>query len=205
MNNVTDAAVGTSAPFLTDVQTLRQRARARMEDGAVTEGYRLDADKVCGLLNAALATELVCVLRYKHHYFMANGLIGAPVAAEFLAHANEEQGHADELAERIVQLGGKPDFNPDGLATRSHAEYVEGDSLVDMIKENLIAERIAIDSYREMIAYLGNHDTTTRRMLEGILAVEEEHADDMRDLLQGLPAELSAIRRQANQGRVNDR
>ncbi len=205
MNNVTDVAAGTSAPFLTDVQTLRQRARARMDDGAVTEGYRLDAEKVCGLLNTALATELVCVLRYKHHYFMANGLISAPVAAEFLAHANEEQGHADELAERIVQLGGKPDFNPEGLATRSHAEYIEGESLVDMIKENLIAERIAIDSYREMIAYLGHHDTTTRRMLEGILAVEEEHADDMRDLLQGLPAELSAIQRQVGQERRNDR
>ncbi len=172
--------------FLSDIQTLRKRARQHIEQGAVTEGYRADRDTVLKLLNEALATELICVLRYKRHYFMANGIHSQSVAAEFLQHANEEQAHADEIAARIVQLGGAPNFSPDGLASRSHAEYVEGENLIDMIKEDLVAERIAIDSYREMIAYCGTNDPTTRRMLEGILAMEEEHADDLVSLLEEL-------------------
>lgn len=171
-------------PFLTDIKTLRERARQHIERGAVTEGYSADRETVVKLLNEALATELVCVLRYKRHYFMASGIHAEGVAAEFLQHANEEQGHADLIAQRIVQLGGAPDFSPEGLLTRSHAEYVEGDTLIDMITEDLVAERIAIDSYREMINYLGNDDSTTRRMLEGILAMEEEHADDLVSLLE---------------------
>jgi bacterioferritin len=138
------------------------------------------------VLNEALATEIVCVLRYKRHYFMASGIHAESVAAEFLQHANEEQGHADQIAQRIVQLGGEPNFNPDGLLSRSHAEYIEGDTLLDMIKEDLVAERIAIDSYREIIQYLGNDDPTTRRMMEGILAMEEEHAEDLVSLLADL-------------------
>ena len=173
-------------PFLTDIQTLRARAREHITQGAVTPGYGADRDTVVKILNEALATEIICVLRYKRHYFMADGLHADPVAAEFLQHANEEQQHADEIAARIVQLGGQPNFSPEGLTTRSHAEYKEGSDLIDMIKEDLIAERIAIDSYGEMIRYLGNDDPTTRRMLEGILAMEEEHADDLSSLLQGL-------------------
>ncbi len=173
-------------PFLTDIQTLRRRARKHIESGAVTEGYRADRNVVIRLLNEALATEIVCVLRYKRHHFMASGINAQSVAQEFLQHANEEQTHADQIAQRIVQLGGAPDFSPDGLLTRSHAEYVEGDSLTGMIKEDLVAERIAIDSYREMIAYMGNDDPTTRRMLEEILAMEEEHADDLVSLLEEL-------------------
>ena len=170
-------------PFLTDVKTLRERARRHIEQGAVTEGYQADRETVIKILNEALATEIVCVLRYKRHYFMASGIHAEGVAAEFLQHANEEQGHADQIAQRIVQLGGEPNFNPEGLLSRSHAEYVEGDTLIDMIKEDLVAERIAIDSYREIIQYLGNDDPTTRRMMEGILAMEEEHADDLVSLL----------------------
>jgi bacterioferritin len=170
-------------PFLTDIKTLRERARKHIENGAVTEGYSADRETVIKLLNEALATELVCVLRYKRHYFMANGIHADSVAAEFLEHATDEQGHADQIAARIVQLGGAPNFNPEGLLTRSHAEYVEGDTLTDMIKEDLVAERIAIDSYREMVSYFGNDDPTSRRMIEGILAVEEEHADDLVSLL----------------------
>jgi len=170
-------------PFLTDIKTLRERARQHIEKGAVTEGYSADRETVIKLLNEALATELVCVLRYKRHYFMATGINADSVAAEFLEHATDEQGHADQIAARIVQLGGAPNFNPEGLLTRSHAEYVEGDSLNEMIKEDLVAERIAIDSYREMISYFGNDDPTSRRLLEGILAVEEEHADDLVNLL----------------------
>lgn len=170
-------------PFLTDIKTLRERARQHIENGAVTEGYAADRNTVVKLLNEALATEIVCVLRYKRHYFMASGIHAEGVAAEFLQHANEEQGHADLIGQRIVQLGGEPDLNPEGLLTRSHAEYVEGDNLLDMIKEDLVAERIAIDSYREMINYVANDDPTTRRMLEGILAMEEEHADDLVNLL----------------------
>jgi len=170
-------------PFLTDIKTLRERARQHIENGAVTSGYSADRETVIKLLNEALATEIVCVLRYRRHYFMASGINAESVAAEFLQHANEEQGHADQIAHRIVQLQGEPDFNPEGLLTRSHAEYVEGTTLIDMIKEDLVAERIAIDSYREMINYLANDDPTTRRMLEEILAMEEEHADDLVSLL----------------------
>ena len=173
-------------PFLSDVKTLRQRARQAIEEGAVTHGYDADRQAVCRVLNEALATEIVCVLRYKRHYFMADGLAAESVKAEFLEHANEEQAHADRIAERIVQLGGEPDLDPAHLASRSHAEYVEGDSLVDMIKEDLVAERIAIESYREIVAWLGTSDTTTRRMMEEILAAEEEHADDLVSLLRGL-------------------
>ena len=170
-------------PFLTDIKTLRARARQHIEQGAVTPGYAGDRETILRLLNEALATETVCVLRYKRHYYMAQGIHAEAAAAEFLQHAVEEQGHADAIAARIVQLGGAPNFNPDGLTSRSHAEYVEGETLRDMLKEDLIAERIAIDSYREMINYIGKDDSTTRRMLEGILAVEEEHADDLQSLL----------------------
>jgi len=173
-------------PFLTDVKTLRKRARQHIELGAVTPGYRAKREVVIKILNEALATEIVCVLRYRRHHFMASGIHAQSVAGEFLTHANEEQAHADLIAQRIVQLGGAPNFSPEGLLSRSHAEYVEGGTLVEMIREDLVAERIAIDSYREMVAYLGNDDPTTRRMLEGILAMEEEHADDLVTLLQEL-------------------
>jgi bacterioferritin len=175
--------MGDRKPFLTDVATLRKRARQHIEQGAVTEGYQAHRDTVVKLLNEALATEIVCVLRYRRHHFMASGIHAQGVAQEFLQHATEEQMHADQIAARIVQLGGEPNFSPEGLLSRSHAEYVEGDSLVDMIKEDLVAERVAIDSYREMIAFLANDDPTTRRMLEGILAMEEEHADDLVSML----------------------
>jgi bacterioferritin len=174
--------------FLTDIKTLRERARQHIEKGAVTAGYRGDRETVIKLLNESLATEIVCVLRYKRHYFMASGIHAQSVAQEFLQHANEEQGHADQIAQRIVQLGGEPNFSPEGLLSRSHAEYVEGKDLVDMIKEDLVAERIAIDSYREFAIYLGNNDPTTRRMMESILAMEEEHADDLVNLLEKLGA-----------------
>lgn len=174
----------TKQPFLTDVLELRRRARAHIEAGAVTDSYRADRQVVIDLLNQALATELVCVLRYKRHYFMASGINSEAVAKEFAQHAKEEQGHADEIAERITQLDGEPDFDPQGLATRSHAEYVPGTSLIDMIKEDLIAERVAIQSYSEMIRYIGEDDPSTRRMLEGILALEEEHAEDMKSLYE---------------------
>jgi bacterioferritin len=173
-------------PFLTDIQTLRKRARQHIERGAVTPGYKADRETVVRILNEALATEIVCVLRYKRHFFMASGINAQSVAQEFLQHANEEQAHADQIAQRIVQLEGAPNLSPEGLLTRSHSEYVEGTTLVDMIQEDLVAERIAIDSYREMIAYLGTDDPTTRRMLEGILAMEEEHAEDLVSLLQKL-------------------
>jgi bacterioferritin len=172
--------------FLTDVQTLRRRARQHIEQGAVTPGYKADRATVVRVLNEALATEIVCVLRYKRHYFMASGLPAQSVAQEFLQHANEEQLHADQIAQRIVQLGGEPNLSPEGMLTRSHSEYVEGGSLVEMIQEDLVAERVAIDSYREMIVWLGAKDPTTRRMLEGILAMEEEHADDLVSLLEEL-------------------
>lgn len=170
-------------PFLTDIKTLRERARQHIENGAVTEGYSADRETVIKILNEALATEIVCVLRYRRHYFMASGINADSVAAEFLQHSNDEQGHADQIAQRIVQLGGEPNLNPEGLLTRSHAEYVEGETLTDMIKEDLVAERIAIDSYRDIIQYLGNDDPTSRRLMETILAVEEEHADDLVSLL----------------------
>ncbi|HET6586947.1 MAG TPA: ferritin-like domain-containing protein [Oleiagrimonas sp.] len=173
-------------PFLTDIKTIRKRARERMNDGAMTPGYKADREKVIEILNEALATEIVCTLRYKYHYYMASGIHSQAVAAEFLQHANEEQMHADRIAERITQLEGAPNFSPDGLSTRAHAEYVEGEDLVDMIKENLVAERIAIETYSEIVRYLGNDDPTTRRLMEEILAQEEEHAEDMSTLLEEL-------------------
>ena len=184
MADQTGAKAVSDKPFLTDVKTLRERARQHIENGAVTEGYKADRETAVKILNEALATEIVCVLRYRRHYFMATGIHAESVAAEFLQHSNEEQAHADQIAARIVQLNGAPDFNPQGLLTKSHAEYAEGDTLLDMIKEDLVAERIAIDSYREMIQYFGNDDPTSRRMLEGILAMEEEHADDLVSLLE---------------------
>ncbi len=171
-------------PFLTDIKTIRERARKHIEKGAVIENYKADRETVLKLLNEALATEIVCVLRYKHHYYAASGINAPPAAAEFLEHATEEQGHADQISERIMQLGGKPNLNPEGMLTRSHSEYVEGKDLKDMISEDLVAERIAIESYSEMIRYIGDKDPTTRRMLESILAVEEKHADDMSNLLE---------------------
>ena len=169
--------------FLSDVRTLRERARRHIEQGAVTPSYKADVQTVVKLLNQALATEIVCVLRYKRHYYMATGINAPQAQQEFLQHANDEQMHADQIAARIVQLGGEPNFSPEGLASRSHAEYVEGESLEEMIKEDLVAERVAIDSYGEMIRYLGDRDPTTRRMLETILAAEEEHAEDLASLL----------------------
>ncbi|KPB45315.1 Bacterioferritin [Pseudomonas savastanoi pv. phaseolicola] len=171
---------------LSDVNTLRQRARQNVENGAVTEGYSADRETVLRLLNESLATELVCVLRYKRHYYMASGLKASVAAAEFLEHAEQEAQHADKLAERIVQLGGEPEFNPDLLSKNSHAQYVAGNTLKEMVYEDLIAERIAVDSYREIIQYIGDSDPTTRRIFEEILAQEEEHADDMSDILEGL-------------------
>jgi bacterioferritin len=180
------AQPGTDAkPFLSDVKTLRARARKHIEDGAVTEGYVGDRETVLKLLNEALATEIVCVLRYRYHHFVASGIHADAVAAEFLVHSNEEQEHADWLAKRIVQLNGEPNMDPAGLTSRSHSEYVKGANLRDMIKENLIAERIAIDSYKEMIAYIGDKDTTTKHILVKILEIEEEHADELSDWLDG--------------------
>jgi len=180
---------------LTDVKTLRSRARQGIEDGAVTAGYKAKVDTVIKLLNEALATEIVCVLRYKRHYFMATGINSLSVKDEFLQHATEEQTHADHLAERIVQLGGDPDLSPEGLLGRSHSEYVEGTSLVEMITEDLIAERVAIDSYREMVDYVGADDSTTRKLLERILEQEEEHAEDLVSLLKGLGSQENASKR----------
>jgi len=177
------------APKLTDIATLRSQARQHIERGAVTAGYNADRDQVLKMLNEALATEIVCVLRYRRHHFMARGIHGQSVGAEFLIHSNEEQGHADLLAARIVQLGGEPDFSPDRLTERSHAEYVAGETLAQMIQENLVAERIAIDSYRDMVRYLGDLDPTTSDLLKQILAVEEDHADELADLLEGMPAQ----------------
>jgi bacterioferritin len=171
------------APFLTDVATLRKRAREHIEQGAVTSSYALDADTVCKVLNDALATEIVCVLRYRRHYYMAAGIHSESVRSEFLEHANEEQEHADRIAERIVQLGGEPDLDPAGLLSRSHSEYVEGEALRDMIREDLVAERIAIDSYREIVAWIGGKDPTTRKLMEELLEKEEEHAEDLSSLL----------------------
>ncbi|HET8576816.1 MAG TPA: ferritin-like domain-containing protein [Methylomirabilota bacterium] len=175
--------------FLSDIKELRRRARQHIQAGAVTEGYRGDRDTVLRLLNEALATELVCVLRYRRHHFTAAGIHAQSVAQEFLEHAADEQSHADLIAERITELGGAPNFNPEGLLTRSHSEYVEADDLLEMIEEDLVAERIAIESYAEMIRYLGDNDPTTRRMLEDILAKEEEHAEDLRTLIRALGPE----------------
>ncbi|MEO6518306.1 MAG: ferritin-like domain-containing protein, partial [Pseudoxanthomonas sp.] len=171
-------ANSTGSGGFTDKATLRANARKNIEDGAITSSYSADKEVVIKLLNEALATEWVCVLRYYRHYFMASGMLADAVKAEFLEHAQQEQAHANLLAERIVQLGGEPDLNPDTLTARAHAEYKEGQDLRDMVKEDLVAERIAIDSYREMINYIGNRDTTTKRILESILAQEEEHADE---------------------------
>jgi bacterioferritin len=178
--------MGKPQPFLTDVHVVRARARQEMEEGAVTSNYGADKEVVIRVLNEALATEIVCVLRYKRHYFTAKGLASHGVAQEFLEHAEEEQMHADRIAERIVQLGGQPNFSPDGLALRSHSEYIEGGTLVEMIREDLVAERIGISTYREIIKYLGDGDSTTRRMLEELLAKEEEHAEDLMSLIEGL-------------------
>lgn len=169
--------------FLSDIQEIRRRAREHIERGAITEGYKADRATVLRLLNEALATEIVCTLRYKRHYYMAKGLTSGSIAEEFLEHANDEQEHADRIAERIAELEGEPDYNPEGLATRSHSEYSEGEDLVDMLKEDLVAERIAIESYAEMVRFLGNDDPTSRRMMEDILAKEEEHANDLSDLI----------------------
>jgi len=170
--------------FLTDIKTLRDRARAHMSAGAVTEGYKADRGTVLKVLNEALATEIVCFLRYKRHHFMAKGILSQAVAAEFAAHAAEEQAHADLIAGRIVQLGGEPDYSPVTLLARSHSEYAAGTDLTDMIEEDLVAERIAIDSYGEIVRYLGDSDPTTRTIMETILAKEEEHAEDLASLLQ---------------------
>jgi bacterioferritin len=173
----------TKTGFVSDIEAIRNQARKNIEDGAVTQGYKADKEAVIRVLNDALATELVCVLRYKYHHFMAKGINSEPVATEFLEHANEEQMHADRIATRIVQLGGSPDLNPDTLVKRSHSQYQQGNTLIEMIKEDLIAERIAIDTYRDIIKFLGDDDTTSRRLMEEILEKEEEHADDMANLL----------------------
>ena len=173
--------------FLTDVQTLRKRAREHMDKGPITDAYGADRDRVIQVLNEVVATEIVCYLRYKRHYFTATGLNATAAAAEFLQHATDELGHSDQLATRIVQLQGEPDFNPDVLSKRSHAEYVEGNSLTEMVKEDLVAERVAIASYQEIVRWLGNDDPTTRTMIEQILTVEEEHAEDMLNLLDEIP------------------
>ncbi|HVV85578.1 MAG TPA: ferritin-like domain-containing protein [Kofleriaceae bacterium] len=173
-------------PLKTDLEAIRKRARANIQDGAVTDAYKADRQKVIDVLQEVLATEIVCTLRYKHHYYMASGIHAGPVADEFLEHAKEEEGHADLVAKRITELGGRPNYNPDGLATRSHAEYREGTDLEDMIKEDLIAERIAIETYSEIVRWLGDGDPTSRRMIEGILGTEEEHADDLSNLLASM-------------------
>jgi bacterioferritin len=172
--------------FLTDVKTLRERARQEIEKGPITDSYGADLPRVITVLQEALATELVCVLRYKRHYYTATGPESSSIAAEFLVHAGEEQAHADLLAGRIVQLGGTPDFNPDTLTSRSHAQYDESPALIDMVREDLVAERVAIASYSEAIQWIGHGDSTTRRILEGILEQEEEHADDLRGFLENL-------------------
>jgi bacterioferritin len=174
--------------FVNDIKKIRNRAREHIDNGAVTESYGADREQVIKVLNEVLATELVCTLRYRRHYYTASGMNSDSVKAEFLEHANEEQQHAEQVAERIVQLNGGPNFNPDGLATRSHAEYVEGDDLVSMIKEDLVAERIAIETYSEIARWLGDRDPTTRRVIEQILEKEEEHAEDMASLLAKVPA-----------------
>lgn len=183
MTHATPSDKNTVTPFISDVKALRERARHHIEQGAVSETYIGDVARTIEILQSVLATELVCVLRYTQHSIVATGVASEGVKAEFAEHAKEEQEHAMAVAERINQLGGEPDFNPAGLATRSASEYATGSSLVAMIRENLIAERIAIDHYRELIRYFGNNDPATRSMLESILAVEEEHASDMLDLL----------------------
>ncbi len=178
-----------SNTFLSDISEIRRRARQHIQEGAVTDSYKGDRKVVLRVLNEALATEIVCVLRYKRHHYMAKGIHSQAVAEEFLEHAAEEQEHADMIAERITQLDGEPNFNPEGLLTRSHSEYVEGETLTDMIREDLIAERIAVESYSEIIRYLSDNDPTSRRMMEEILAKEEEHAEDMKTLLETIANE----------------
>jgi bacterioferritin len=182
-----DDGDGGSRRFISDVETIRARARQHMELGSVTPDYPEGRQQICQLLNEALATEIVCVLRYKRHYFTVRGSAGKLAAAEFLEHATQEQEHADRIAERIAQLGGDPDLNPATLLSRSHSEYDEHESLRDMLQADLFAERVAIESYREMVRYFGDRDPTSRRLMEEILAVEEEHADDLVDLLHDLP------------------
>ncbi|WP_055566113.1 MULTISPECIES: bacterioferritin [Streptomyces] len=177
------------AEFLTDIKTIRERARHQIEKGPVTDAYGADLERVLIVLNEALATEIVCTLRYKRHYYTASGLYSEPVAAEFLEHAQQEQEHADKLAQRIVQLGGEPDFDPDTLTSRSHAEYDASTDLIEMIKEDLVAERVAVAAYTEIAQWLGEGDPTTRRVFEELLAQEEEHADDLRGLLERIPAD----------------
>lgn len=169
--------------FLTDIEEIRRRAREHIDQGPITAAYGADRARVIDVLNQVLATELVCVLRYKRHYFTATGINAGPVAAEFLEHANDEQGHADQVATRIVQLQGSPNFDPEGLASRSHAQYDASEDLHSMITEDLVAERIAIQSYQEIARWLGDKDPTTRVLIESILAVEEAHADDLINLL----------------------
>ena len=178
-----------SEPFKSDIENIRRRAREKMMDGAVTGAYKADRARVIEVLNEVVATELVCYLRYKHHYFMATGMHGQAVASEFLEHANDELQHADTVAERITQLGGRPNLDPNGLHTRSHAQYVEGRTLEEMIREDLVAERIAIETYNEIVRWLGEDDVTSRRIIEDILGVEEEHADDMKNLLERISKE----------------
>jgi bacterioferritin len=185
-------------PFVADIEAIRQRARKHIENGAVPESYRGDRDTVIKLLNDALATELVCVLRYKRHYYTATGIHAQAVAEEFLEHAAEEQEHADKIAERITQLDGDPDFNPATLASRSHSEYVEGTTLADMIREDLVAERIAIESYNEIIRYLADNDPTSRRVMEEVLAKEEEHAEELRNLIQTVSQAEAEFRRSSD-------
>jgi bacterioferritin len=188
--------------FLIDIQEIRRRARQHIQDGAVTGSYKGDRTAVLHVLNEALATEIVCVLRYKRHHYTAKGIHSQTVAQEFLEHAAEEQGHADQIAERITQLDGEPNFNPDGLLTRSHSEYVEGETLVEMIREDLVAERIAVESYSEIIRYLGDNDPTSKRMMEEILAKEEEHADDMKTLLERVGKEevMAKVKAKSSEG-----
>jgi bacterioferritin len=178
--------------FLKNIEEIRARARQKIEEGPVTADYRLDREQAVGMLNEALATEIVCVLRYQFHYFMATGIHSAAVAEEFRQHATEEQEHANRIAERIKQLGGKPEMNPALVAQTSHTQYIEGTSLADMIRENLVAERIAIDTYREIVTYFGEKDPTSRTMMEEILAKEEEHADELADLLFAVEPDTAA-------------
>jgi bacterioferritin len=185
---------GAAGTFVADIEAIRKRARQHIEDGAVTQSYKGNREVVIKVLNEALATEIVCVLRYKRHHYTAKGIHSLAVAEEFLEHANEEQGHADKIAERITQLDGEPNFDPAGILSRSHSQYVAGDTLTEMIKEDLIAERIAIESYSEIIRYLGDNDPTSRRLMEEILANEEEHAEEMKTLLESIGKEEKRLK-----------
>lgn len=189
-----EPAPGAAGTFVADVEAIRKRARQHIEDGAVTQSYKGNREVVIKVLNEALATEIVCVLRYKRHHYTAKGIHSLAVAEEFLEHANEEQGHADKIAERITQLDGEPNFDPAGILSRSHSQYVAGDTLTEMIKEDLIAERIAIESYSEIIRYLGDNDPTSRRLMEEILANEEEHAEEMKTLLESIGKEEKRLK-----------